>query len=384
MSMSQRQTASGRPLRVAPAWVGAPSQGTADDHLLPVREAVWIWSVRRYARTALWALPAGAALYGWSTLGVPTPAGQLLVEITAGWLCTIAMIALAGLLAGSRTRRPAVAGLLIGLAGALLWLPLLALPGGDTITGRPTSASGDPATGGSNGAGSTGAGLNGAGPNGAGSTGAGSNGAGSAAAGSVLGGSAEGGAAAEDTAGTRTLARGAVADPAMGGAVAGDAVAGSAVGDGAPGAGEEAGAIGGGPGAGAAGVPAAAGGAEAGVTADGTGKAQLPGGARTEVAQVPERAVAAGLPNLGLTTTQIHRASVAAAAVMGVGWLLLGWAVLRSKLVNPADGVLLILAAVSIGAGSFAVRPLPTVGALLLLAAGMGLAWTGSRLIPAT
>jgi Amt family ammonium transporter len=78
----------------------------------------------------------------------------------------------------------------------------------------------------------------------------------------------------------------------------------------------------------------------------------------------------------------VHAASLAGAAVMGAGWLLLGWAVFRSRLVNPADGVLLMLAAVSIGAGSYAVRPLPTVGALLLLAAGMGIAWTGNRLIP--
>ena len=41
-----------------------------------------------------------------------------------------------------------------------------------------------------------------------------------------------------------------------------------------------------------------------------------------------------------------------------------------------------MLAAVSIGAGSYAISPLPTVGALLLLAAGMGIAWTGNRLIP--
>ncbi len=78
----------------------------------------------------------------------------------------------------------------------------------------------------------------------------------------------------------------------------------------------------------------------------------------------------------------MHAASLAGAAVLGAGWLLLGWAVFRSKLVNPADGVLLMLAAVSIGAGSYAIKPLPTVGALLLLAAGMGIAWTGNRLIP--
>ncbi len=73
-----------------------------------------------------------------------------------------------------------------------------------------------------------------------------------------------------------------------------------------------------------------------------------------------------------------------ACAISGAGVLLLGWAVFRSKLVNPADGVLLMLAAVALGAGSYAVKPLPTVGALLLLAAGMGLAWTGGRLVPRT
>ncbi|WP_067498647.1 hypothetical protein [Actinoplanes sp. TFC3] len=220
MSMSQFQTASGRPLRVAPAWVGAARSETQDDRLLSVQEAVWIYSVRRYARSALWCLPLGAALYGWSTLGIGIPPGPLLIELAAGWLITVAMIGLAGLLAGSRTRRSAVAGLLIGLAGAVLWLPLTALPSGT-----------------------------------------------------------------------------------------------------AP---------------------------------DGT----------------------------GIPAPSVHTLALVAAAIMGTGWLLLGWAVLRSKLVNPADGILLMLAAVSIGAGSVAVKPLPTVGALLLLAAGMGLAWTGSRLIP--
>ncbi len=219
MSTSQFQTASGRPLRVAPAWVGA-AQAALDNPSLPVREAVWIWTVRRYARAALWALPAGAVLHGWHTLGVHTPPGPLPVQLAAGWLTMIAMIALAGLLAGTRAHRTAVLGLLISLAGAILWLPLTALPAGADLTG--------------------------------------------------------------------------------------------------------------------AGIPAA----------------------------------------------HVHHASLAAAGILGTGWLLLGWAVFRSQLVNPADGILLMLAAVSVGAGSFAVKPLPTVGALLLLAAGMGLAWTGSRLIP--
>lgn len=220
MSMSQHRTASGRPLRVSPAWVGGAGTSAGREHLLPVREAVWIWSVRRYARMSLWALPIGAALYGWTTLGVATPPGPLLLELAAGWFCAIAMIGLAGLLAGARTYRSALAGLLIALAGLSLLLPLSALPAG-------------------------------------------------------------------------------------------------------------------------------------------TGPA-----------------------GVGLSAAQVQTASQVAAAVLGAGLLLLGWAVFRSELVNPADGVLLMLAAVSIGAGSYAVRPLPTVGALLLLAAGMGLAWTGSRLIP--
>ncbi|HEU4347895.1 MAG TPA: hypothetical protein VFR35_08910 [Actinoplanes sp.] len=219
MSISQHQTASGRPLRVAPAWVGAARSDSPDDHI-PVREAVWIWSVRRYCRVALWALPAGAVLLGWSTLTVATPPGPLPLRLAAGWMCTVAMIALAGLLAGSCARRPALFGLLIGVAGLVLLLPLAALPPGVAPDGSPLPAGG------------------------------------------------------------------------------------------------------------------------------------------------------------------VRAASLIGAAVLGAGWLLLGWAVFRSKLVNPADGILLMLAAVSIGAGSYAVKPLPTVGALLLLAAGMGIAWTGTRLLP--
>ena len=225
MSISHHQTASGRPLRVAPAWVGGarPASGPADeDHLLPVREAVWVWGVRRYARLALWALPAAAVLYGWSTLGIDTPPGPLLVELAAHWLAAVAMIALTGLLAGTRPRRYALAGLLLGLAGSMLTLPLLAVPPGVAAAGSP------------------------------------------------------------------------------------------------------------------------------------------------------------------LTADQLRVAEVLAAATAGAGWLLLGWAVFRCRLVNPADGALLMLAAAALGAGAHAPQPLPTVGALLLLAAGTGLAWTGGRLIPRT
>ncbi|MEV4276664.1 hypothetical protein [Actinoplanes xinjiangensis] len=220
MSISHRQTASGRPLRVAPAWVGAASPAESDGHLLPVRDAIWIWSVRRYARLALWALPASAVLYGWLTLGVQGPPGPLVVGLLAGWLAVIAVIALAGLLAGSRTRRCALAGLLVTLAGGTMLVPLAGLP---------------------------------------------------------------------------------------------------------------------------------------------------------------EDAVVASAPLAAGHVTDLFAAAV---IISATGLLLLGWAVFRSKLVNPADGVLLMLAALAMGAGTTTAQPVPTVGALLLLAAGMGLAWTGGRLVP--
>ena len=122
MSISEHQTASGRPLRIAPAWVGAAGSSTEDDPNVPVRGAVWIFSVRRYARVALWTLPASALLLGWSTLPVATPPGPLAVRLAAGWLSTVAMIALAGLLAGTRGRRPAVLGLIVGIAGSIMLL----------------------------------------------------------------------------------------------------------------------------------------------------------------------------------------------------------------------------------------------------------------------
>jgi Amt family ammonium transporter len=161
-----------------------------------------------------------AVLYGWVTLGVDSPPGPLAVGVLAGWLATISLIALAGLLAGSRTRRCALAGLLVTLAGTTLLLPLAALPDGAVVKHAPL--------------------------------------------------------------------------------------------------------------------------------------------------------VAGHVPGLLATSGTIAAAGV----------LLLGWAVFRSKLVNPADGVLMMLAAVAMGSGAYTSRPVPTVGALLLLAAGMGLAWTGGRLVP--
>jgi Amt family ammonium transporter len=68
-----------------------------------------------------------------------------------------------------------------------------------------------------------------------------------------------------------------------------------------------------------------------------------------------------------------------ALALIGLGWQLLGWAVFRSRLFNRVDGVLLMLAGPLLVAGAVTFGPLRTVGALLLLAAGMGIAWTADR-----
>jgi hypothetical protein len=77
----------------------------------------------------------------------------------------------------------------------------------------------------------------------------------------------------------------------------------------------------------------------------------------------------------------VHTLALIAAAVSGAGWLLLGGRCSgpagQPGRRRPADARRGLHRA-----GSYAVKPLPTVGALLLLAAGMGIAWTGNRLIP--
>lgn len=99
--------------------------------------ATWAWSVRRFCRVLIWALPAYAVLFGVSTFGRaeggPTPYlldGYLLPVIGwAGglWLGVMALVALAGLLAAARTRGKAVAGLVVGSAGAALMLAFAAM-----------------------------------------------------------------------------------------------------------------------------------------------------------------------------------------------------------------------------------------------------------------
>ncbi|WP_433311800.1 hypothetical protein [Micromonospora chersina] len=104
----------------------------------PATDASWAWSVRRFARAAVWLLPAYAVLYGLVAMasdgGVgndPYPAdGQplyLVGWVAAVWLGLLALLALAGLLAATRCRRIALVGLLGSIGGMVLMLPFAGL-----------------------------------------------------------------------------------------------------------------------------------------------------------------------------------------------------------------------------------------------------------------
>lgn len=106
---------------------------------LPATNATWAWSLRRFARHAVWLLPGYAVIYGLLTLtdangadpGAFLASGRplhLIGWVIAVWLGLFALMALTGLLVATRSRRTAAAGLLVALAGVLLMLPFAALP----------------------------------------------------------------------------------------------------------------------------------------------------------------------------------------------------------------------------------------------------------------
>jgi hypothetical protein len=70
------------------------------------------------------------------------------------------------------------------------------------------------------------------------------------------------------------------------------------------------------------------------------------------------------------------------ALLLTLAWMLLGVAVWRSRVLQRADGVLLIVSAPLLYLGGLVLRVVPVLGALLLLAAGLGVAWTATRLSP--
>jgi hypothetical protein len=112
----------------------------------PATDATWAWSLRRFGRAAVWLLPAYAVLYGvaaWTSDGglgngpYPADGGQLhlIGWVAAVWLGLLALLALTGLLAATRSRRVAAAGLLASIAGTVLMLPFAGLAGEAPVFG---------------------------------------------------------------------------------------------------------------------------------------------------------------------------------------------------------------------------------------------------------
>jgi predicted branched-subunit amino acid permease len=73
---------------------------------------------------------------------------------------------------------------------------------------------------------------------------------------------------------------------------------------------------------------------------------------------------------------------LAGATVYTAGWVLAGSAVALSGVLNFGDGVLLMFAAPLLGVVGLLVDPLQTIGAVLVFAAGIGIAVRAGRLLP--
>ncbi|MEV4630794.1 hypothetical protein AB0J90_31475 [Micromonospora sp. NPDC049523] len=102
----------------------------------PATDTTWAWSLRKFARGAVWILPGSAVLYGIVTLvgdgAAPASADGhsfvLVLWVIATLLSVLGLMAITGLLVTARSRGTATAGLLVALAGAMLMLPFAGLP----------------------------------------------------------------------------------------------------------------------------------------------------------------------------------------------------------------------------------------------------------------
>lgn len=74
--------------------------------------------------------------------------------------------------------------------------------------------------------------------------------------------------------------------------------------------------------------------------------------------------------------------AVLGAAGYSAGWVLIGWAVIRSEVLSFGDGLLLVLAGPLVGAVGLRSDPMQTLGAIFILTAGIGIAWRAGRLVP--
>ncbi|WP_422774289.1 hypothetical protein ACN28C_16320 [Plantactinospora sp. WMMC1484] len=74
--------------------------------------------------------------------------------------------------------------------------------------------------------------------------------------------------------------------------------------------------------------------------------------------------------------------AVSGGLLYSLGWWLTGMAVHRSGVFSRSDGALLMIAAPLLGAGGMLASALHALGAVLVLAAGVGIAWRARRLVP--
>jgi hypothetical protein len=122
----------------ASVWVDAPDTGPTDDGARRTLDAAWERSLR-FARSAMWALPAGA--FGFAVTGVwgwPTPTAGPAGQSPGAWLVTavlslalalVGAVALAALLSATPGRKPAAAALVSMLTGTVVFVPVLGLIG---------------------------------------------------------------------------------------------------------------------------------------------------------------------------------------------------------------------------------------------------------------
>lgn len=72
---------------------------------------------------------------------------------------------------------------------------------------------------------------------------------------------------------------------------------------------------------------------------------------------------------------------VGGALALTVGWLVLGVGLLLTRGANAADGILLAISAPMLYLGGMVLHVLPSMGAFVLLAAALGIVFTGGRIV---
>jgi hypothetical protein len=69
--------------------------------------------------------------------------------------------------------------------------------------------------------------------------------------------------------------------------------------------------------------------------------------------------------------------------IYSAGWMAMGWAIFRSRMFSRGDGLLLVLCGPMVGFAGLWMSPFHTAGALLMIAAGLGIAWKSNSTLRA-